>query len=77
MNASDLKSSYTAFLVICNDDSDQPIKRVLATRQTFTDYEAAERYAGSIAKTREPEIIGCPQALTIVRGQSLAESRSL
>jgi hypothetical protein len=60
-------TGYPGFLVICNDDSDQPMARVLATRTVFTDFEKAVDYAKGVSAARDPEIIGCPFALDIVR----------
>lgn len=58
---------YPGFLVLCNDDTDQTLTRVLATRTVFTEFEKAVDYAKSVCAARDPEIIGCPFALDIVR----------
>ncbi len=60
-------TGYPGFLVLCNDDDDQTMERVLATRTVFTELEKAVDYAKGICAARDPEIIGCPFALDIVR----------
>ena len=62
----DTGNDYAGYLVVCNDDSDQGLKRVLCTRRVFTAYADASMYAGSIASGRQPEVIGILKPCKIV-----------
>ena len=62
-----INKAYPRFIVICGDDDDQPLRRVIATRRTFKTYEAAQEYARPISKGRRAQIVGCPFNMVIVR----------